>query len=174
MGISLESDPFLMSRFFISLKNILFLSKRLRTVTILEWFSNLAIIDSTFLLSEEEVGRRFSLIPRFFYNVDKKLVECFIQFSFFLNNFCGFNLSYCYFSISFYYQKLASPSSRTYWNQLNCLCQYSHSSVFRLFLINIHKHFFVVCICTSILLFYLLKTFLLILIFCDKFRVISS
>ena len=76
VGISLESDPFLMSRFFISQiasiltislkQNILFLLKRLRIVTILGWFSNLVIIDSIFLVSEEEVGRTFSLIPRFF------------------------------------------------------------------------------------------------------------
>ena len=44
----------------------LFLSKRLRIVTILGWLSNLAVIDSTFLVSEEEVGRKFSLIPSFF------------------------------------------------------------------------------------------------------------
>ena len=82
MGISLESDFFLMSRFFISLitsvfpislkENILFLSKRLRIVTILGWFSNLAVIDSTFLVSDEGVGRRFSLIPKIFYNIDTK------------------------------------------------------------------------------------------------------
>ena len=72
----LESDTLLMSRFFISFitstfpislkENILFSSKRLRIVTMLAGFSNLAIIDSIFLVSDEEVWRRFSLIPRFF------------------------------------------------------------------------------------------------------------
>ena len=70
MKISLESDPFCMSKFFISLitsalivslkENVLLLSKQLRTVTTPEWFSILAIIGSTHLVSEE-----FSLILRF-------------------------------------------------------------------------------------------------------------
>ena len=56
-----------MSTFSISLKeNILFSSKRLRIVTMLGWFSNLAIINALFLISDEEVLRKFSLIPRFF------------------------------------------------------------------------------------------------------------
>ena len=81
------------SIFTISLnENILSLLKGLRIVTILWWFSNLEIIDPSFLVSEEEVGGRFSLIPRFFYNTNKKLVEYFSQFSFFfLNKFCAFN-----------------------------------------------------------------------------------
>ena len=45
-------------------ENVLFLSKQLRIVTILGWFSNLVIIDSK-VVSEEKRGRRFSLIPRF-------------------------------------------------------------------------------------------------------------
>ena len=72
----LESDPLLMSRFFISFitstfpislkENILFSSKRLRIVTMLAAFSNLAIIDYIFLVSDEEVWGRFSLISGFF------------------------------------------------------------------------------------------------------------
>ena len=63
--ILLEDCPFLVSSFFILLLTGVFkrectiLSKRLRIVTILGWFSNFAIINSVFV-SKEEVGGRFS------------------------------------------------------------------------------------------------------------------
>ena len=72
----LENDIFLMLRFFISLitsvfsislkDSMLLLLIQLLIIAILVWLSNLAIIDSLFLVSDEEVGRKFSLIPRFF------------------------------------------------------------------------------------------------------------
>ena len=48
------------------MEDLLFSSKWLRIAIMLGWFSNLAIIDSIFLVLDEEVWRRFSLIARFF------------------------------------------------------------------------------------------------------------
>ena len=63
VGISLN----LISRFFISLITSvlsIYLKQniRLRIVTILGWFSNLAMTDSTFFVSDDEVRRRFFTI----------------------------------------------------------------------------------------------------------------
>ena len=70
VGMLLENDIFLMLSFSISLitsvfsislkDSMLLLLIQLLIIAILVWLSNLAIIDSIFLVSDEEVGKKFS------------------------------------------------------------------------------------------------------------------
>ena len=70
VGMLLENDIFLMLSFSISLitsvfsislkDSMLLLLIQLLVIAILVWLSNLAIIDSIFLVSDEEVGKKFS------------------------------------------------------------------------------------------------------------------
>ena len=47
-----------------------------------------------------------------FYNIDKKVVECFSSFSFFLKIFVPSTKVMLFLDFFFYYQKLASPPSK--------------------------------------------------------------
>ena len=124
--------------------------------------SNLAIKNSIFLASEEEVERRFSLIPRLFAILTKNLLNVWANFpssciifvpSTRVMLFLDFNLL----------PKISFSVFQNFLKSIKLLFQYFHSRPSWLFSINIHKHFFVFCICSLIPFFYLLKTFFLIL-----------